>query len=775
MDGLLVLGECKESPRHVESCVVSATYCMLIMSKFMKGKVENMAKFQEELIDLASQSEHFKSSGIDIIQWGLDTSKSLYKVFEKDPRIWKYLTPVTPPMADKYYLNEQARKNVADHFRRIIGGEDPIDRTWWFENYSDAELIEKVKDILIRRQDVSEEIIKDEIKRIEKFGPQGGIPKLVDNIGQILDSFEPKNVWVDKLRAEAMAKRVARKIRRGLTRNGVSAPEMVLRPISYEDSYTDMILKDKVAGKAAGLNTGEHKDSAVAYDQAMAMLLDGTYWDINLPALFNSTFRKQKLRMIWLTSLAQVIEEGTWTVPLMDLFRKSGIANFQAWESLDFVGPDLTAFWGEDEIACQFDYDKMDTRTGIDAMYYVWCVLKEFYPEKYHQDLLRSLQKQCTVPLMISEGLILVGAHGTSSGSKWTNFVETIYSMIIIEYILNYTFYPEGTKHSGRSLADAKIKITRVAVNNGDDIIFVLTVPRGANGQISADYQFYFDDGHDKGMFTIAEIFVIVSEKFGEKAKLEKQSVSPYKVAFCQFHYYKDRLARIKYLDHNSVVREKLVYEGIYLLFDTLNSLVYRQWDMAEEWHKSDEIIRTITVLEKSRSHPAFIEFVNFIIETMGKKNGSLGLNFMVTTKGGQKRPFLDRSYLQLVDAQSRDDVYQSSWNHTSEQLGFPNFYTVRYLMARDMGDMTYLTDLEEDQLMYNSQLVYNLFRVCAIEQDLAFEINTLARTAPKRKFSVTNLYTEFEKTLERLRMSGQLIEDWDYENQCPKDVISQQ
>uniref|UniRef100_A0AB38ZJT3 RNA-dependent RNA polymerase n=1 Tax=Shrew picobirnavirus 3 TaxID=3139562 RepID=A0AB38ZJT3_9VIRU len=109
---------------------------------------------------------------------------------------------------------------------------------------------------------------------------------------------------------------------------------------------------------------------------------------------------------------------------------------FAPWRGFSKVRDRVSTYYADPEISiAASDFTETDIHFRLPATLEVYSVIKHCFQKKYHDDLLQSLTHMHTIPLVVGENEIVYGSHGVSSGSVYTNFIETIYGKIYATYV----------------------------------------------------------------------------------------------------------------------------------------------------------------------------------------------------------------------------------------------------------------------------------------------------------------------------------------------------
>jgi len=450
-----------------------------------------MNKIQTKVLEKALKAPRIVASGMDVRLWVSGLSSSVCKILLKDDRIWNVLTVLSIEDINRQF-SRSGYKRAKGKFKKLIKGEAPTERTAWI-NIDDNDLLDAIRRIILC-QPLPRGQKDMELSKFNKWGPQGGKTKLVDIIADILGYFDPIEYTVPKRVEEAAIQRVIIKIEDALLKGGVLPENMRVKWYTWQQSLMESIAKGNL-NSSSGTRQNLPRKSKISIREAFHLVKKGI---IGLANQVGTTLRKCKKRLYWSPSFAQNLDEGCMTIPLLDLMRYSHLACFQALDNLDFIGASLTNFWGDRELAAMFDFKKMDTKTGLDAVRVVSLILGRFSPEDGYDRLYASLKNSVEVPLMITETLMLDGPHGEGSGSRWTNFLEVMFNLYIVEVMKMHTFLPDYTsdrsliKHDKMPLAyNPSENFKFVSYINGDDLMLILTSASKFNGRIDPNTKFF--------------------------------------------------------------------------------------------------------------------------------------------------------------------------------------------------------------------------------------------------------------------------------------------
>jgi hypothetical protein len=288
-------------------------------------------------------------------------------------------------------------------------------------------------------------------------------------------------------------------------------------------------------------------------------------------ALFRNYNRKT--RLVWMFPMSANLVEGSFFQPLQQRLESTTYwqaARFLApWHGFSDVRKRVTEVYqpkdGLFRALAASDFSSTDAHFQLATSLEVFDVLKECFQQRYRASLLESIKYMHSIPLVIGKDQMLIGEHGVSSGSNWTNFIETIFDWILSEYV--------SIKFRDRGLARGFYAI-------GDDMTWL-----------------HWDEDKD-----LADILEDVGKSVGQQINAEKVTNNPDNVVSLQ------RLFIRNYLRPDGEVR------AIYPTIRALKSLVYpEKFHSPKVWTKDMEAIRAFMILENCVDHPYFKEFCKFV------------------------------------------------------------------------------------------------------------------------------------------------------------------
>lgn len=316
-----------------------------------------------------------------------------------------------------------------------------------------------------------------------------------------------------------------------------------------------------------------------------------------------------KQRVVWMFPYSLNISEGQFFVPLFEMLKR--LPPFAAWNSMSQVDigiTDILVNRRSNQIVLSSDFSGYDQNVTYQQKWY-FDYLRFMFQSNTHS-LIEKLERDFReIGLVIQPDQMVVGKHGVPSGSTFTNLADSI---------INYL-----AQISSPMVSD----FTRVQVQGDDCVISVEEV----------------------------EKHISHLESLGLPANIEKQYASE---KTC--HY----LQRLHSLDH--MVQGVAV--GAYPTMRALNSLLGQE-RIHEGWSSEMVSLRTVMILENCKDHPAFEQFVDFVVK-FGDKRLIVNLQKILS----------DKSYIQTAKA---IPGFVPTYNSDAGLTGLENFSTLRVLKSK--------------------------------------------------------------------------------------------
>lgn len=406
--------------------------------------------------------------------------------------------------------------------------------------------------------DFERNVLDFDISQTEKYGPQGGhepISDLMESI--VLPSFGMAGQEVPAFEEEdwELAIRDALDI---LRLNGVHD----LYPKSYKRVVNNMSMRGTLESNS-GWPDFTRRNKPEVISAAIEAASNGEWKKFPAIALFRRY--NGKTRLVWMFPFAVNIVEGSWFQPLYDAISASPRLIdyfFSPWKGFDAVRKYVTDVYQNRngaEIAAS-DFTSTDAHFQKAATQEVLKVLKPLFKPQFRDALEESLMYMHEIPLIVGPTEMLTGDHGVSSGSNWTNFIETIFDLILSRYV------------------SRKLEGVFGMYAIGDDMAWT---------------SMHFDEDFQSKLEELGKAA-------GQIIKAEKTMAEPNKVKTLQ------RLFQRGYSRPDGLLR------GVYPTIRALKSLIYPE-RFHGNWSDDLECVRAFMILENCVDHPLFQEFVEFV------------------------------------------------------------------------------------------------------------------------------------------------------------------
>lgn len=492
-------------------------------------------------------------------------------------------TPIPEKFLDEISRNQGLRR----YLDSLLEDRPHTPRSWLYDGYGGSRKLtpQQILDEWLAKlstletgTDFERNVYQFDISQVEKYGPQGGhapVDKLLDDV--VLPSFNPPEF---SLNPEAFATDewdwAVSTVIATLQRKGVHD----LYPRAYERVVDDMRARDTLESNSGWPDFTRRKNPRVK-QRAIEDAKSGAWRDYPAILLFRNY--NGKTRQVWMFPMSTNIVEGSWFQPLTDAIMKTDLAYtfFSPWKGFDAVRSVLTASY-EDvtwSIAAS-DFSSTDAHFQKAASKEVLKVLTALFKPQFAEALTESVMHMHEIPLIISPNEMLVGDHGVSSGSNWTNFIETIFDLIVGEYV--------------KSVAFRKANHMRLPVMPlyaiGDDMAWIVA---------------WNKDRWLRTKDSFPEFLEKIGKEVGQQIKAEKTMAEPNQVKTLQ-----------RLVQRNYSVPGSQQLRAVYSTVRALKSSVYpeRMHSLDKGW-KDYFCARQFMILENCVDHPLFEEFVKFICE----------------------------------------------------------------------------------------------------------------------------------------------------------------
>lgn len=447
-------------------------------------------------------------------------------------------------------------------------------RSWLYENREPSDILLDWKNHLKQLETGStfeQEVYQFDISSEEKWGPQGGhapISDLLDEI--ILPTFQDTEPYPTafgcsrKHRYDAQwyyAKRdwtdAIRETIEQFHKNQVSS----VRPATLNSVIDDMRARDTLESNSgwpdfARRNLPEVKRNAVESAQ------DGSY--TNYPAIALLRTYRGKTRLVWMFPMATNLIEGTYYQPLQNAVINAHIDFYAPWQGFEHVRKLISDAYDSGKYIAASDFSSTDAHFKLATSVQAYWVLSELFKNsRWKTGLWSSLVNMHTIPLLIGIDQMITGDHGVSSGSNWTNFIETVFDNVFANYVAAKTNY-------------------RGFYAIGDDMAWIAD---SYSDEFSSELE-------------------ALGKTVGQIIKPEKTTND------------RDKVKTLQRLFQRGYRRPDGLTRGVYPTIRALNSSVFpERFHKSSLWSSDMFCARQYMILENCVDHPLFEEFVKFVVQ----------------------------------------------------------------------------------------------------------------------------------------------------------------
>jgi len=445
-----------------------------------------------------------------------------------------------------------SNQSMSSHLYNVWNiGTSYTPRSWWYEKRKPQTVLDEWLTILkseIKSNPNSKTILDFEEGYIPKFGPQGGRPPLKDKMAlfdtQYSQSTEPELFKTDLWNQSVDATRIK-----------IFGNAKNRRPLSTDSVIAEMRNKGKLSTNA-GWPSFSKRNKEETIKQAKLDSQDRNWFSFPALILLRNQFGKD--RFIWMFPFSTNIEENRYIFPLMELARKQANVNVTPWEGILKVKQNLTQIWVPGSRAVGGDISAMDGNFKEYHSDQVFKCTSPIYQPVYREDYKALFDNLHNIEVLVSPDSKVVGPHGVASGSGGTQFVETIFQCIFLEYI------------------------RRIGLVLGDDSCII-----------------YPDEDKSR-----AHEIVDAFQSFGLPANIDKQSDAKDYVVFLQRLFIRGVMSR----------EDKNVLAGIYSTIRALTSMMFPERFYSPNEYNSDVFcIRIFMILENCVDSPVFEKFCEFV------------------------------------------------------------------------------------------------------------------------------------------------------------------
>lgn len=485
----------------------------------------------------------------------------------------------------------QANNGLRLYLSGLLSGKSATPRTALYNIQGKTEMLEpdeilsrwqKKLEVLEHGTNFEQEVFQFDSAQLQKWGPQGQVAPISELLDEIVyPSFDHADV------PSAFSSDAWKQAKRLVVRALHAAGCRGLSPVPYSRAVDDMRARDTLESNSGWpLFTRRSKPEVVK--QSIQDAEDGRWKTYPAIALFRNY--KQKTRLVWMFPMSANLVEASFFQPLQSILMKSWLAKefLAPWTGFEQVREVVSTAYDNGACVAASDFSSTDAHFRLSTTMEVCDVLEQCFQPRFRDALRDSMTYMHTIPLIIGPDSKLEGEHGVSSGSNWTNFVETIFDMILSDYVWRCERLRDGIPIKSNdtnwcSLYQQKHYAGLYAI--GDDMTWVVN-----KTAFDADF---------------AERLEAYGKSVGQQIKAEKTTNDPDKVKTLQ------RLFQAGYFqDNESLLR------GVYPTVRALNSLVYPEQSHRKTlWSKDMNAVRAFMILENCADHPLFHEFCDFVAD----------------------------------------------------------------------------------------------------------------------------------------------------------------
>lgn len=314
------------------------------------------------------------------------------------------------------------------YLNNLSRGREMTPHSWLYEKEQSSKTLQRwipIMEAANNKTPFGELFNSFDLKQVEKFGPQGGIPPIDSK--EVWEVIEPLyspteydsdlalSGWFPK--AEEFGKAI------------FGAHVMREMPLSTESVVEDMSRRDTLTTNS-GYPRFTRRRNVQRLEIQDAKL--GNAYDYPAIILFRQYYGK--LRPVWMFPMSMNLIESTFTLKIQRELACSPIPWVRQyctpWLGYDHVKQVLTSQWNGEQLDGG-DTTKMDAHMRRAQMTLVFHIVKWLFQPQYWEALRKSLLHVCEIDLLFNSKEMLVGNHGLASGSGWTQLSETVLQLFM--------------------------------------------------------------------------------------------------------------------------------------------------------------------------------------------------------------------------------------------------------------------------------------------------------------------------------------------------------
>lgn len=501
------------------------------------------------------------------------------------------VSKLTPSQRDTVDNNSGLKR----YLESLLKGKAFTPRSWLYEDKQPDDILalwKKQLSILETGSIYDRRVFQFDISQEAKWGPQGGVAPISDLMDIINEGYQQAASPRPRAFDSPEWKFAKQMVRSELLRHAKN-----LRPASYKHVVDDMRARDTLESNSGWpLFTRRSKPEV---KQAAITDAENGNWK-NYPAIALFRNYNQKTRLVWMFPMAANLVEGSFFQPLQSALMKASsypIHELDPWVGFEACRRAMTRVYDMGQVAMASDFTSTDAHFTIHSSMEVYDVIKDCFQSQYRDMLRESIEHMHTIPLIIGPDSVIEGTHGVSSGSNWTNFIETIFDMILGQYV--------ATMMPSIAYMQQKVKPDGTRIVEGVDPEYV-EFPEEC---FSHPYVLYCigDDiawhawAYDPRFSEFLEGY---GRDVGQVIRADKTTNE------------RDYVKSLQRLFQRGYRRPDGELRGVYSTIRALKSSVFpERFHDPRKWSSDMFCVRQFMILENCVDHPLFEEFVSFVVK----------------------------------------------------------------------------------------------------------------------------------------------------------------
>lgn len=459
-------------------------------------------------------------------------------------------------------LNVISQNNgLTQYLNNLVQGKSPTPRSWLYEDMDPDDVLSDWMNRLSSLEHGSEfekKVFQFDTSQLEKWGPQGGVAPIAD----ILESIVmPTYSDADSPLPKAFSTGDWRKAISESTSQLKQIATGRLRPAMYKSVVDDMRARD-VLESNSGWPDFRRRNLPEVTSNAIAAAQDGRWKTYPAIALFRNY--NQKTRLVWMFPMSANLVEGSYFQPLQSSLIRGKVPFFSPWIGFEAVRQLVSDAYNSGKYLYASDFSATDAHFQLHTSMQVLDSVGALFSPNDKEFLEESIYRMHTIPLIIGPNSKIVGKHGVSSGSNWTNFIETIFDLQLSKYVSIQT----ENQFNGLYAI-------------GDDMCWISDV---------------FSDAFEDRLKSIGK-------DVGQLINDGKTTADP------------DAVKTLQRLFQRGYSRPDGLLRGVYSTIRALKSSVYpERFHKPKDWSSDMFCVRQYMILENCVDHPLFEEFVSFVV-----------------------------------------------------------------------------------------------------------------------------------------------------------------